>query len=79
MISGTITTGIAMRISPSSFRLVKASSTSAPSRLIEERSAIERPEPAIDCTSVVSVVRRDSTSPVRVTSKNCGSIRTTLR
>ena len=44
-----------------------------------ERSAIEMPTPEIDCTSVVSVVRRESTSPVRVTSKNCGSIRTMFR
>ena len=36
------------------------------------------PTPEIDCTSVVSAVSRDNTSPVRVTSKNVGSMRTTL-
>ena len=54
--------------------------------LTEVRAKIDRwmatetkmPTPEIDCTSVVSAVRRDSTSPVRVTSKNVGSMRTTL-
>ena len=45
--------------------------------VIVERSVIERLTPAIDCTSVVSAVSRDSTSPVRVTSKNVGSMRMT--
>ena len=43
-----------------------------------ERSEIEMPTPEIDCTSVVSAVSRDSTSPVRVTSKNVGSMRMTF-
>jgi hypothetical protein len=38
---------------------------------------MERLTPAIDCTSVVSAVRRDNTSPIRVTSKNAGSMRIT--
>lgn len=59
--------------------LVSASITVAPTRLKLERSAIDSDEPAIVCTSVVSVVRRESTSPVRVTSKNVGSMRITRR
>ena len=77
--TGTITVGMAIRISPSSLRLVTPIITMEPARLMIERSAIEMPTPEIDCTSVVSVVRRESTSPVRVTSKNCGSIRTMFR
>ena len=78
-ITGTMTVGMAMMISPSSLRFVTPIMTMEPARLMVERSAIEMPTPEIDCTSVVSVVRRESTSPVRVTSKNCGSMRTTLR
>ncbi len=66
-------------ISRSSSRLVTASITSEPTRLTAERSVIDSPTPAIDCTSVVSVVSRDSTSPVLVTSKNGGSILITRR
>jgi hypothetical protein len=51
--------------------------TRPPTRLNEDLRAMDRPEPAMLCTSVVSVVRRDSTSPVRVISKNAGSIRIT--
>ncbi len=51
--------------------------TRLPMIVIVERSVIERFTPAIDCTSVVSAVSRDSTSPVRVTSKNVGSMRMT--
>ena len=75
--SGMITSGSRIASAPVSFGLVSASMTRAPARLRVERSAIDSEEPAIDCTSVVSVVRRDSTSPVRVTSKNVGSIRIT--
>jgi len=78
-ISGTITAGTSSRIQPIRRGLVSASITSAPTRLMEERSAIEMPAPAMDCTRVVSVVSRESTSPERVTSKNDGSSRTTLR
>ena len=35
-----------------------------------ERSTMETPEPEIDWISVVSAVRRESTSPTFVTSKN---------
>ena len=78
-ISGAMTTGTSSTIHPVRLGLVSASMTSAPIRLIAERSAMEMPEPAIDCTSVVSVVSRDRTSPVRVISKKAGSSRTTLR
>ena len=37
--------------------------------LLEAGSATEALEPTTDCRTVVSVVRRDSTSPVRVVSK----------
>jgi hypothetical protein len=50
---------------------------SPPTRLSVERSAIDNPDPEMLCTSVVSVVRRDNTSPIRVTSKNVGSMRIT--
>ena len=79
MISGTMTSGISSRIMPASDGLVATSSASAPSSWMVERSVIDRFTPAIDCTSVVSVVSRDSTSPVRVTSKNVGSMRMTRR
>ncbi len=51
--------------------------TRLPISEIAERSVIERFTPAIDCTSVVSAVSRDSTSPIRVTSKKLGSMRMT--
>ncbi len=41
------------------------------------RRPIDRLEPTTVCTSVVSVVRRDSTSPVCVLSKNSGLCSTT--
>ena len=69
--------GISTTITPISLALVTAISTSAPTTFSAERSVIEMFTPAIDCTSVVSVVRRDSTSPVRVTSKNVRSIAST--
>ena len=54
-----------------------ASITRLPTSEIAERSVIERFTPAMDCTSVVSAVSRDSTSPMRVTSKKPGSMRMT--
>jgi len=45
---------------------------SAPSPITALRRPIESEEPTTVCTSVVSVVRRESTSPVCVVSKNCG-------
>ena len=76
--SGPTISGIATTIIKVSVGLVATSSTSEPSSVSVERSEIEMPTPEIDCTSVVSAVRRDSTSPVRVTSKNVGSIRITF-
>ena len=60
-----------------SLRLVSSSSTSEPTKLTVERSRIDSPMPDSDWISVVSVVRRESTSPVFVTSKNAGSMRIT--
>ncbi len=57
--------------------LVRTSMMRPPTRLMVERSAMDRPTPEMLCTRVVSVVRRDSTSPVRVTSKKAGSMRMT--
>ena len=62
---------------PVSLGLVTASMIMPPSRVSRLLSAMERFTPAMDCTSVVSVVSRDSTSPVRVTSKKAGPMRTT--
>ena len=59
--------------------LVRTSNTRPPTRFSEDRKAMESPTPEILCTSVVSVVRRESTSPVLVTSKNVGSIPITRR
>ena len=49
----------------------------APMPITALRRPIDRLEPTTVCTSVVSVVRRDSTSPVCVVSKNSGLWRTT--
>ena len=49
----------------------------APTPSTALRRPIDRLEPTTVCTSVVSVVRRDSTSPVCVVSKNSGLCRTT--
>ena len=78
MSNGPTISGIRATIISVSLGLVATSITSEPSSVSAERSVIEMPTPEIDCTSVVSAVRRDSTSPVRVTSKNVGSIRTTF-
>ena len=51
--------------------------TIAPSDVTMLRSAKDADEPMTVCTSVVSVVRRDSTSPVCVVSKNSGLWRST--
>ena len=51
-----------------SLALVAPSRISAPTRLKVERRMIDRLTPEMDCTSVVSVVKRDSTSPTRVVS-----------
>ena len=77
--SGATTTGISTRMTPVSWALVRASSTSEPTTLKLDRRMMERLTPEIACTSVVSVVSRDSTSPTRVVSKNKGSMCTTRR
>ena len=69
---GSTTTGSPARTSRVSLRLVSISSTSAPAPSTMLRSAIDRLEPMTFSSIVVSLVRREMTSPVRVTSKNPG-------
>jgi hypothetical protein len=57
--------------------LVMTSMPSAPMPMTVLRRPMLRLEPTTVCTSVVSVVRRDSTSPVCVLSKNSGLCSTT--
>ena len=68
------TAGTASNASASSFGLVTAIMTSAPMAMTPLRSANEAEEPTTTCTSVVSVFNRDSSSPVRVRSKNSGDM-----
>ena len=75
--SGTTTTGTSTRIIPVRRALVTASIARLPTSEMAERSVIDRFTPAMDCTSVVSAVSRESTSPMRVISKNAGSMRMT--
>ena len=53
------------------------SMSSAPTPITALRRPMESEEPTTVCTRVVSVVRRESTSPVCVVSKNCGLWRST--
>ena len=62
-----------------SFTLVTNSIARPPANSKTLRSAIEMLVPTTAWISVVSVVRRDSTSPLRVISKNCGLWVTTWR
>ena len=57
--------------------LVHTSMPRAPAPITALRRPIERDDPTTVCTRVVSVVRRESTSPVWVVSKNSGLWRTT--
>ena len=57
--------------------LVITSISRAPAPITALRRPMLRDEPTTVCTSVVSVVRRLSTSPVCVVSKNSGLCRTT--
>ena len=57
--------------------LVQISMPSAPVPITALRRPILSEEPTTVCTKVVSVVRRDSTSPVCVVSKNSGLWRST--
>ena len=51
-----------------SLALVAPSKISAPIKLKVLRRMMDRLTPEMDCTRVVSVVRRDRTSPTRVVS-----------
>jgi len=66
----TSTTGTLSRAIAVSFGLVTAIMTSAPSAMTMLRSANEAEEPITVCTSVVSALMRESSSPVRTRSKN---------
>ncbi len=57
--------------------LVMINMPSAPMPMTVLRKPMDRLEPTTVCTSVVSVVSRDSTSPVCVVSKNSGLCSTT--
>ncbi len=57
--------------------LVASSIASAPTHMTALRSPMLTLEPTAFCTTVVSVVRRLSTSPVFTLSKNCGLWRST--
>ena len=59
--------------------LVTISMPSAPRPITVLRRPMDRLEPTRVCTSVVSVVRRESTSPTWVDSKNWGLCRSTWR
>ena len=52
--------------------------TNAPIRVRLLRSAMLKEEPIIVCSRVVSVVRRDMISPLRLSSKKPGCSRTML-
>ncbi len=79
MSSGPTMKGIATTIMSVNVGLVATSMINEPTSVMDERSEIEIPTPEIDCTSVVSAVSRDSTSPVRVVSKKLGSMWMTFR
>ena len=68
----TSTTGTPTKASAVSLGLVTAIMISAPIASTMLRSAKDSEEPTTVCTSVVSAVSLDSTSPVRVVSKNTG-------
>ena len=57
--------------------LVTMSAISAPMPITVLRRPMLKDDPTTVCTSVVSVVRRESTSPVLVLSKNSGLCRST--
>ena len=67
-ISGIITSGTPASTSMVSFRLVKNSMISAPISITRLRNATDAEEPITVWIRVVSAVRRESTSPVRVCS-----------
>ena len=59
------------------YGFVKISAAMAPTPITALRRPMLRDEPTTVCTTVVSVVRRESTSPVCVVSKNSGLCCTT--
>ena len=72
MISTAITCSMSMG-------LVQISMTMAPKPMTKLRKPIEKEDPTTVCTSVVSLVRRESTSPDWVVSKKDGLWRSTWR
>jgi hypothetical protein len=74
---GRITASRVSKISDDNCTLVTNSITIPPMNRKRFLSASEMLVPTTVWISVVSVVRRDSTSPVRVISKNCGLCVTT--
>jgi len=66
---GTTMAGTISSTSPVSLAEVAAISTMPPSRVSRLRSATDTEDPITDRISVVSVVMRLSTSPVRIFSK----------
>ncbi|OIQ74667.1 hypothetical protein GALL_436780 [mine drainage metagenome] len=69
---GTTTTGTISNTNPVSLAEVSIISTRPPSNINKLRSATDTEDPITDKISVVSVVNRLSTSPVRIFSKNAG-------
>ncbi|EKD59573.1 MAG: hypothetical protein ACD_54C01269G0002 [uncultured bacterium] len=69
MMIGTTMAGTISSTSPVSLAEVAAISTMPPSRVSRLRSATDTEDPITDRISVVSVVMRLSTSPVRIFSK----------
>ena len=62
---------------PMSWGLVTINITKPPAKISRFRRAMEAPEPITVWINVVSVVNRERISPVRVTSKNVGFMRST--
>ena len=75
---GTTMAGTISKTRPVSFTLVKNISRIPPNRIKTFRRATETDDPISDRISVVSVVRRLTTSPVMIRSKNAG-LRPTTR
>ena len=71
---GTTTAGTINNTSPVSLADVSINNTNPPSNINMLRSAMDTDDPITDKINVVSVVRRLSTSPVRMRSKNAGLI-----
>ena len=64
--------GIDNRTISDNLKLVAKSMIKAPKELIPLRRAMDIDEPIIDCNKVVSEVKRDMMSPLRLVSKNAG-------